>query len=147
MAGYRGAYCEEAVPVCEEGHGRCDQGTCVEDDGLAGYHCECRPGYEGPTCSVESVHQDQCQGLCQHGTVCGEGGQCVCPAHYTGTYCQIEPLVSTLYQAHSPCATHTCKHGVCLAQDSAEYTCQCHKGYSGRAVLVRSSYSDIVTVR
>merc|ERR1711892_1568835 len=136
--GYRGAFCQERIPPCQSSSGLClPGGSCVEDESRRGFHCSCQPGYEGSNCSVARQTCQADGGLCQHGGQCvrGEAGySCVCPAQYSGDFCQVEPQVSLLYQKTSPCSHHNCKHGVCLAKEGLDngYTCQCHAGYSGK---------------
>ena len=145
--GYRGAFCQERIPPCQASSGLClPGGSCVEDESRRGFHCACQPGYEGSNCSVAKQTCQADRSLCQHGGQCvrGEAGySCVCPAQYSGDFCQVEPQVSLLYQKTSPCSHHLCKHGVCLAKEGLDngYTCQCHAGYSGRNQFFRREKS------
>ena len=57
---------------------------------------------------------------------------CKCPTEYSGRFCEIEPMVSHMYQQASPCAQHDCKHGICFQPPGRnDYICKCAPGYSG----------------
>ena len=136
--GYAGVFCQEKLSKCQRISGLCQNGgSCISDQSTYGYHCSCLPGFEGVNCSINRATCQPESSQCQNGGQCmrGDNGfSCVCPNHYSGEFCQLEPSVSLLYQKTSPCSHHSCKHGVCLAKPGLDpgYTCQCHAGYSGR---------------
>nr|XP_042896680.1 basement membrane-specific heparan sulfate proteoglycan core protein [Parasteatoda tepidariorum] len=68
-----------------------NEGICVEDDGAPrGYVCECREGYSGTNCEIET---DLCSLIdpCKNGGTCigaGNSYKCSCPIKFKGTNCE-----------------------------------------------------------
>ncbi|CAF3250693.1 unnamed protein product [Rotaria socialis] len=101
-----------------------NQGQCEQRNGTTEYMCQCRLGYGGKNCQIQSRDRsNQCYtGFCLNGGSCyvNNNGQmeCVCSPGYMGRYCDI---------AIGPCYSNPCPHpeSVCLSVHDG-YICLCN---------------------
>lgn len=81
---------------------------------------------------IFSCNPEKCKGVnCLNGGACIDN-KCICPTGYTGTYCEMPPLVD-------PCSTVTCRNGGTC--DSG--ICTCPIGTTGRycETIFREQYN------
>ncbi|XP_068107990.1 stabilin-1 isoform X2 [Hyperolius riggenbachi] len=124
--GFWGTDCSECPGGAKQpcgGHGVCQDGltgngTCVCDEGFAGFACG--------ECSDPSLYGASCTSACscKHG-VCKSGvsgdGSCICEAGYMGPACELESL---------SCKALSCGENSRCAPSLQGPTCQCMPGYS-----------------
>ncbi|CAF3778690.1 unnamed protein product [Adineta steineri] len=87
------------------------------------FTCRCSGTYTGNRCETSMLNP--CGGLCMNGSPCNNE-VCVCPAQYTGTFCEFD----------NPCYNPICEHdGVCSVisnTTNVSFTCTCSHLYSGQ---------------
>ncbi|XP_022105682.1 sushi, von Willebrand factor type A, EGF and pentraxin domain-containing protein 1-like isoform X2 [Acanthaster planci] len=97
------------------------QATCM--DLIAGYRCDCPPGYQGVHC--EEDVDDCVDHRCVNGATCVDelmGYSCQCGPGFQGEFCEINI---------NECASSPCEHeGVCNDHING-YRCQCTSNYHG----------------
>ncbi|KAH8352319.1 hypothetical protein KR084_003439, partial [Drosophila pseudotakahashii] len=115
--------------------GPCDNGgTCSNTYG--GFHCDCRPAFEGASCEVDVNECALYQGTdlgCQNGAECHNqfgSFSCLCPAGWHGMHCT---------QRTTDCLQSSgwelCGHGSCVpSSDEAGYRCLCDPGWKTNGV-------------
>uniref|UniRef100_A0A8D0DMD4 Crumbs cell polarity complex component 2 n=1 Tax=Salvator merianae TaxID=96440 RepID=A0A8D0DMD4_SALMN len=140
--GYVGEHCEEDVDDCAPAPclngGQCFQrsnqsyyGQRLDFPGqfsyqdAAGFVCECQPGFNGETCSLNI---DECASQpCQNGGNCVDGVngyQCLCLPGYTGVECASDV---------DECEAQPCENGGTCEDGTADYVCHCALGPGGIA--------------
>ncbi|CAF1222867.1 unnamed protein product [Adineta ricciae] len=132
MDGYTWTIDKEKLPPT----GRCEvinsclqspclnQGRCEQRNGTNDYICQCRAGFAGKHCQVQSRDRsNQCySGYCLNGGSCyvNHNGQmeCRCPPGYMGRNCDI---------TIGPCYSNPCPHpeSVCLSVQDG-FVCLCN---------------------
>ncbi|XP_062815550.1 protein crumbs homolog 2 isoform X1 [Anolis carolinensis] len=140
--GYVGDHCEEDVDECSQ-EPCLNGGQCFERSNqsyyggregfpaefnyqeAAGFVCECQPGFEGETCSV---NVDECASRpCQNGGSCADlvnGYECHCLPGYSGVECATDV---------DECEGHPCENGAACEDGLADYICHCVPGPDGTA--------------
>ncbi|XP_032551107.1 slit homolog 1 protein [Chiroxiphia lanceolata] len=124
-SGYKGRDCEVPLSGCSS-NPCANGGTCQPEEGEgAGFRCLCPEGFEGLSCRATS---NPCK---EH--VCGNGGSCVpsatnytclCPAHYTGEFCEQPPDFCSS-------ELNPCQHDSTCISTSQGPRCVCAPGYVG----------------
>ncbi|CAJ1081013.1 hyaluronan-binding protein 2-like [Xyrichtys novacula] len=89
---YVGKRCQKMKNICA--NVTCGHGNCVVNlNKPESYECKCNPPYYGPDC--KSLPSSACEpNPCQNGATCVKGAKrfgCICPAGYTGRFCQNAP--------------------------------------------------------
>lgn len=85
------------VPGCEscDTNARCE----LDFDGAGSNRCACNTGYTGNGTTCTAVSGACATNPCQNGGTCSEAGAsytCACIGGYTGTNCEISPVVATV---------------------------------------------------
>ncbi|MGB0592419.1 MAG: acetylxylan esterase [Myxococcota bacterium] len=124
--------CEEGYELASDGFeclniDDCLGGPCANDgectDLVAGFSCECAPGYTGETCAEDI---DECgDAPCLNGGTCVDGVAsytCECMAGYSGEVCETDI---------DECGDAPCLNGGTCVDGVASYTCECAAGYTG----------------
>uniref|UniRef100_A0A6I8NU11 Notch receptor 4 n=1 Tax=Ornithorhynchus anatinus TaxID=9258 RepID=A0A6I8NU11_ORNAN len=85
-------------------------------------HCQCQPGYSGPTCHEDL---DECQmgpSPCEHAGSCLNtpgSFRCLCPPGYTGSRCEVDA---------DECLSQPCRPGASCIDLLARFHCLCPPG-------------------
>uniref|UniRef100_A0A8K9WM15 Notch receptor 2 n=1 Tax=Oncorhynchus mykiss TaxID=8022 RepID=A0A8K9WM15_ONCMY len=97
-------------------------GSCV--DGVGGFSCDCRPGFDGERCEAE---MDECAShSCLNNGTCVDDintFSCRCRPGFYGTFCQYE---------QNECDSQPCKNGGTCTDGLGSYRCTCPVGYNGQ---------------
>jgi hypothetical protein len=102
---------DDAPPYCNPS---CANGICTSD-----FHCDCPPGWSGPTCAIAN-----CTPSCGPGQ-CVAPNVCVCPPGYNGTFCE-------------GYSCGTCVHGFCGSPNE----CWCEQGWEGTDCNTPKCFND-----
>ncbi|XP_063040091.1 protein delta homolog 1 [Engraulis encrasicolus] len=128
--GWIGSHCDQDTNPCSSKP--CSgNSTCIET-GEGGYLCVCPPGgYSGDRCHLRRGQCQDASTICQNGGTCQDAQDfalqptCVCPAGFTGEFCELKI---------SPCHPNPCANGgICAAEGdgTTSHTCSCPPGYGG----------------
>ncbi|XP_022085321.1 protein crumbs-like isoform X2 [Acanthaster planci] len=141
--GYEGKDCSEDINECLDPPPCLNGGMCYQRSNqslyngnhplfpgefsyanASGFVCQCAPGYEGETCSIDI---DECAvDPCANNGTCVDGVNsytCTCAGGWEGLNCTIEI---------DECLPEPCKNGATCIDLIDDYECTCTEEYAGR---------------
>ena len=119
--GFTGRLCNEDINECAKNNPCRNGGSCINTEG--GYTCQCRHGYEGRDCLINT--DDCASSPCQNGGTCLDGTgefKCLCVDGFGGEHCEHDI---------DECASNPCQNGATCHDYVNSYTCVCRSGFSG----------------
>ncbi|KAH9504425.1 hypothetical protein Btru_063570 [Bulinus truncatus] len=139
-----GSVCSPANDPCYKqlcGNG----GTCHSSG--TDWHCQCSPGFTGPTCASPVFNQLQstscyygncesqdCLLNCENGGNClkiGSASQCLCKDGFNGHHCE---------NNIDDCSVNYCLNGGHCKDGISNFTCSCPEGFTG--ILCETNLDD-----
>jgi len=122
----------QGINICHKSP--CQNGATCLVDILAGYICQCPPGYSGKKCEI---NVDECaSNPCTNSGTCSDlinDFACECVPGYSGKKCEIDV---------DECASNPCKNSGSCSDLINNYACKCANGFYGKNCEISCPTSD-----